>query len=115
HHKVDEEDLRSVYAGTKALAYISTSEAQGLPPMEALKMGTPVILKDYGLSRELFEDYAFYVRDETNVDEIAEVMKSSLEASELRERIKLEGKKMPGRFTWEKCVEKLIHEIRQLS
>ncbi len=113
--RLEEEELRSVYASTKAIAYISTSEAQGLPPMEALKYGTPAILKDYGLSRELFGDNAFYVKDETNVDEISSVMREILNGSEKLEMIREKGYAIAGQYTWEKCVDKLLHEIKQIA
>ncbi len=114
-NRLNEDELRSVYAATKVIAYISTSEAQGLPPMEALKYGTPALLKDYGLSRELFKDNAFYVQDETDVDEITLVMQRALNEKGTLEKIRKKGYKIASQYTWEKCVETLIHEIKQIA
>lgn len=116
HHRLESDDLRSIYAGTKLIAYISTSEAQGLPPMEALKYGTPALLKDYGLSRELFDDMAFFIKDETDINEIADNMKQALdEESPLRKKIKQGGKSIADRYTWEGFVKNLLNEIRQIT
>jgi len=113
--RLSDEELKAVYASARFVTYISTCEAMGLPPLEGLKYGTPPILKDYGLSREIFGDYAFYVQDETDPEEISTVMRYALSDSELREKIKESGKSIPDKFTWEKTYKKWIDEIKQIA
>jgi len=113
--RLGDEELKAVYASARFVTYISTCEAMGLPPLEALKYGTPPLLKDYGLSREIFGDYAFYVQDETDPEEISMAMRYALSDSELRERIKESGRSIPDKFTWEKTYKKWIDEIKQIA
>jgi len=113
--RIGDDQLKAVYVSARFVTYISTCEAMGLPPLEALKYGTPPLLKDYGLSRELFGDYAFYVKDETDPEEIAMVMRHALSNSELREKIRVNGKSVPDKFNWKDTYRRLINEIKQIA
>ena len=58
---LEEEDLRRVVAGAAALAYPSRYEGFGLPPLEALACGRPVVVSDLPVLREVLGPHASYV------------------------------------------------------
>jgi glycosyltransferase involved in cell wall biosynthesis len=56
-----EEDLADLYRGCTALVYPSRMEGFGLPPLEAMAYGKPVIVSDIPVFRELFGDAPYFV------------------------------------------------------
>lgn len=60
--KVDSQRLVDLYRGCAALVYPSLDEGFGLPPLEALACGRPVIVSDIPVHREVCGDAAIYVR-----------------------------------------------------
>jgi len=65
-----DEVLASLYKGARFLIQPSLIEGFGLPPLEALSLGTPVLLSDIPIFREIYEDAAEYF-DPLSVDDIA--------------------------------------------
>jgi glycosyltransferase involved in cell wall biosynthesis len=55
---VDDEELAAIYSGAHALVVPSDDEGFGLPPVEALACGTPVVASDVPALREVLEDRA---------------------------------------------------------
>jgi len=68
-----DEVLASLYKGARFLIQPSLIEGFGLPPLEALSLGTPVLLSDIPIFREIYEDAAEYF-DPLSVEDIAEKM-----------------------------------------
>lgn len=64
-------DFPYLFSETKALIYISTKEALGLPPLEALACGRPAIIADTPLAHEILGDEGFFVKDLKDIREIA--------------------------------------------
>jgi len=60
--QVSEEELASLYIHAAALVYPSLMEGFGLPPAEAMAYGTPVIVSDIPVFREVFGDAPLFVR-----------------------------------------------------
>ncbi|TSC75051.1 MAG: group 1 glycosyl transferase [Parcubacteria group bacterium Gr01-1014_44] len=67
----NDDELQKLMAGAKLFIYLSSSEAFGIPPLEALAAGVPPIVKDNDLNHELYEGHAFYVKDEKDPVQIA--------------------------------------------
>jgi glycosyltransferase involved in cell wall biosynthesis len=61
HEYVTDEQLRSLYAGARAFAFLSEYEGLGLTPLEALSAGLPPVLLDTPVARESCGDAALYV------------------------------------------------------
>ena len=59
---IDRQALRELYRGCSALVYPSWMEGFGLPPLEALACGRPVIVSDIALFREIFQSIPIYVK-----------------------------------------------------
>jgi len=109
-----DEDLRSLVAGAKLFIYISTSEAMGLPPLEALALGTPPLVKDNELNKEIYEGNAFYVQDEIDPQQIALAIEQALSNREKAERIIQNSQHIVSKFDWSKHTEKLLQIFREL-
>lgn len=58
---VSADELLTLYQGCSALLYPSKWEGFGIPPLEALACGRPVVASDIGIHREVLGDAAFYV------------------------------------------------------
>jgi glycosyltransferase involved in cell wall biosynthesis len=58
---VTEEELQNLYATVSALVYIPSTEGMGLPPLEAMAAGCPVVCSDIPVLRETCGEAAFYV------------------------------------------------------
>lgn len=117
HHDYIEkrEDINRLYAGARALIYVSDREAFGLPPVEALSFGVSPVIMDNELGHELFEDYAFYSKS-GDIDDIAEAMSLALSeedhSAELRARIKNSGSIFAKKYNWKNFAEKFFEEIK---
>jgi len=61
HDYVSEDVLNEYYAKARALLYLSTDEGMGLPPLEALARGCPVVCSDIPIFREVCGEAAFFV------------------------------------------------------
>jgi glycosyltransferase involved in cell wall biosynthesis len=61
-HGVGDAGISELYAGCSALVYPSTIEGFGLPPLEAMAYGKPVIVSDIPVFRELMGEIPFFVR-----------------------------------------------------
>ena len=59
--EIDDEDLAALYTGARALVFPSDDEGFGLPPVEALACGTPVVASDVPVLREVLGDRATFV------------------------------------------------------
>jgi glycosyltransferase involved in cell wall biosynthesis len=65
--EVDDDDLAAIYTGAHALVFPSDDEGFGLPPVEALACGTPVVASDVPAMREVLEGRAI-LRDVDDLD-----------------------------------------------
>ena len=73
--KVDDDNLKKIMFGAKALIQPSLYEGFGIPPLESMYLGTPVILSDIPVFKELYSDFPvtkFHVND---VNDLYEKMK----------------------------------------
>ncbi|PRZ38611.1 glycosyltransferase involved in cell wall biosynthesis [Antricoccus suffuscus] len=102
------DDLRTLVAGASLLVFPSLDEGFGLPPLEALACGVPVVASDLPVTREVLGDQARFVAvDErarqTNVDALADAIVSELDAPTGDAATRRE---YAAGFTWRACAEK---------
>lgn len=102
---VSQEDIAPLYAGSLAFVYPSLYEGFGLPILEAMTIGTPVITSNLSSMPEAGGDAALYV-DPTSVDDIGRKL---LEVTQLsgvkRADLIKKGKAQAKKFSWEKTAE----------
>ncbi len=104
--KVDEEELLYLYNGALVLVLPSLYEGFGLPPLEAMACGTPVICSNRGSLPEVVGDAALLVEPE--VEEIAAGMTKIWEDEELRTELSRRGLRRAASFSWEKTAAETL-------
>ncbi len=107
--------LLKLYQEAKLLVYLSSSEAMGLPPLEALAAGTPALVKDNPLNREIYEGFAFYSPSETDPQIIAKAMEDALKNTDRQREILNAADKIVAKFNWEKHVQNLLNQLKSIS
>jgi glycosyltransferase involved in cell wall biosynthesis len=93
--------LPGLFAAAEIFCYPSLYEGFGLPPLEAMAAGTPVVVGDYPCAREVLADAALRV-DPTDVEAIASALSSLASDPALRRRLSLKGRARASGFSWER-------------
>jgi len=101
---VPDEHLPALYSGAIALVYISLYEGFGLPPLEAMACGTPVLTSNVTSLPEVVGDAALMV-DPYDVDAIAEGIKRLIEDDNLRKELSQKGLARAKLFNWDRTAE----------
>jgi glycosyltransferase involved in cell wall biosynthesis len=105
--------LRIFYKAAAAFVFPSLYEGFGLPPMEAMACGTPVITSNVSSLPEVVGDAAIIVNPE-NVFDIARGIREALLNDDLRQRCIVNGLRQVRRFSWKKTAEQVLdvyHEV----
>lgn len=98
--EANDEQLASLYTYASALVFSSLMEGFGLPGLEAMAMGTPVVCSDIPVFHEIYGDAALYF-DPKNVEDI--VVKLDLIRDEaLRKKLIQKGLLQVKKYSWEK-------------
>ncbi len=97
---VPDHDLPALYAGAQALAFPSLYEGFGLPVLEALACGTPVVASNASSVPEAGGDAALYC-EPTDVEGLIQALRRILRDPDLREEMRARGFAQAARFSWE--------------
>ncbi|HXV60660.1 MAG TPA: glycosyltransferase family 1 protein [Vicinamibacteria bacterium] len=103
---VPEMTLVGLYRAADIFVFPSLYEGFGLPPLEAMANGTPVVTSRISSLPEVVGDAAITV-DPYDIDEIAHAMKSILTDGSLRNRLIEAGHAQAQRFSWESAVAQI--------
>lgn len=95
------DELDRLYAESTALVFPTRFEGFGLPPLEAMSRGCPVIISDLPVMHEVAGDAAVYV-DPRDPDAIARAIRAVLDAPDERERMSRAGLARAAAFSWER-------------
>jgi len=102
------ETLRAFYQLASAFVFPSLYEGFGLPPLEAMACGTPVVCSNVSALPEVVGDAAVQVNPE-NVFDIARGMREVLLDSDLRGRLVAQGLEQVKKFSWERTARQ-VHQ-----
>jgi len=108
---VTEAELRLFYNGAALLVYPSSYEGFGLPVLEAMRCGTPVIVSKSGSLPEVAGDAGTYVdpKDPADIAEnIIRIVTNSSKRAELSNKVLRQSNK----FSWARCAEKTRETLR---
>jgi len=106
--------LRIFYDLAKVFVFPSLYEGFGLPPLEAMAHGTPVIASNVSSLPEVVGNAAVLVNPE-NVFEIMRAIHRVLVDSTLRDRMKERSYKQATKFSWEKSVLRILEVYREVG
>lgn len=104
---VDDEHLNALYSAAELFVFPSLYEGFGLPVLEAMACGVPVVTSNVSSLPEVAGDAAYFV-DPQNVKEIADGMYNVLTDTELRRNMRMKGVERAKMFTWEKTAEETL-------
>jgi glycosyltransferase involved in cell wall biosynthesis len=106
--------LPALYAAADLFVYPTLYEGFGLPPLEAMACGCPVIASNAASLPEVTGDAAVAV-DPYDVSSMAQAMRSVLEDAVLRARLRLRGLRRAKQFTWQRCAQETAEVYRAAS
>ncbi len=104
---VPEVHLPDLYRAASAFVFPSVYEGFGLPVLEAMACGTPVISSNYSSLPEIVGDAALLV-DARSDEEMAEAMYKVLDDEAVREEVRYRGLKRAAMFSWKKTARQTL-------
>jgi alpha-1,3-rhamnosyl/mannosyltransferase len=108
---VPESDLPGIYGGAKLFLYPSIYEGFGLPPIEAMASGVPVIVSNRSCLPEVTAGAAMMI-DPDDTESFALAIMRGLEDEFWRAEAIEKGLEVSAVYTWEKCVEQTVDVYR---
>jgi glycosyltransferase involved in cell wall biosynthesis len=107
------EVLRTFYDAAKIFVFPSLYEGFGLPPLEAMAHGTPVVTSNVTSLPEVVGNAAVLVHPE-NVFEIMRALHRVLLDQPLREKMKERSYRQAAKFSWEKSVRRIMEVYQEV-
>lgn len=111
---VADADLPALYSAATAFVYPSLYEGFGLPPLEAMACGTPVITSSVSSLPEVVGEAAILV-DPKDVGALASALQRILKDRQLREELSRRGRERAKLFTWDQTAEKTLEVYRLVA
>jgi len=108
------ETLRVFYKSAEVFVFPSLYEGFGLPPLEAMSNGTPVLTSNVSSLPEVLEDAALFVNPE-NVFEICKGIKHLLFDAPLRAELVEKGLEQSRKYSWSKCAKLVLETYRRIA
>jgi len=111
--RISDEDLKWLYQNALIYVFPSFLEGFGLPGLEAMENGLPVVSSDSSCLPEIYGDAALYF----NPQNTEEMVKAILELSnnkELRDRLIKGGYKRIKKFSWRKCAQETLEIYKSI-
>jgi glycosyltransferase involved in cell wall biosynthesis len=110
---VSAEDLPYLYCGASLLTLPALYEGFGLPPLEAMASGVPVVVSNISSLPEVVGDAGVLVNP-NSVDDIADGLLKALEDKNLQQQMIERGLTQAGKFSWENCAKKTLELFNSL-
>ena len=113
--RVSDDELVRLYNQAACFVFPSLYEGFGLPPLEAMACGCPVLVSDIPVEREVCGDAAQYFNplDPTNI--LHTITQYLNDADVIKEKMRQKGFENITRFSWEKSAETLIKKLEKLK
>ncbi|PES17449.1 glycosyltransferase family 4 protein [Bacillus cereus] len=109
---VTDEQLKSLYSKARAFIFPSYYEGFGLPPLEAMSLGCPVIASTAASIPEVCEEAALYFDPDSSV-ELKECISQIYEDDQIVEEMRNKGLQRKEAFSWEQTTKILLSELKK--
>ncbi len=110
----DDDDLPALYRQAHILAFPSLYEGFGIPPLEAMACGTPVVASTASSVPEVVGD-AGLLADPHDVAAWTAALECLLRDQDLRARLRRDGIQRAGQFTWEAAAQQWLALVKRLA
>ncbi|WP_273831882.1 glycosyltransferase family 4 protein [Guptibacillus sedimenti] len=107
---VSDSELKALYRGAFCFVYPSFYEGFGLPPLEAMTVGCPIILSNRASLPEVGGKAVLYC-DPDKPKDIADEIQKLLSDRNLRNDLVEKGLEQASKFSWENCAKELFNSI----
>jgi len=111
---VDDIELAGLYSGALALVYPSQYEGFGMPPLEAMTMGCPVVIPRASSLPEVCAEAAYYVEPSGELSLSQAILEIERNPG-LRSQLRDAGIKRASLFSWTKAARAFVQIIQDLS
>jgi glycosyltransferase involved in cell wall biosynthesis len=111
---VPDDELATLYAGAAVVAYVSLNEGFGLPVLEGMAAGAPVLTSDRSSMPEVGGDAAAYA-DPTSVASIRDALAALLTDPERRAALAAAGRVRAQGFSWERTARETLDLVRAVA
>ncbi|MFQ6704222.1 MAG: glycosyltransferase family 4 protein, partial [Alphaproteobacteria bacterium] len=109
---IDDEDLAALYSSAEWFVYTSQYEGFGLPPLEAMKCGCPVITSNNSSLPEVVGDAGIMIDWDSDEQHIAAYEKYYFD-KKYRDSMAKKGLERSKQFSWDKTVDIIINDINK--
>ncbi|MCL5407564.1 MAG: glycosyltransferase family 4 protein [Patescibacteria group bacterium] len=109
-----DEDLPYIYNKASVFVYPALYEGFGLPPLEAMACGIPVIVSNDSSLPEVVGSSAILL-DEKNEEEIAQAIKEVILKEKLRQKLATRGLEQAKKFSWEKAAKESLKVLEEAN
>ncbi|MDD1618677.1 MAG: glycosyltransferase family 4 protein [Methylococcaceae bacterium] len=106
------EELVMVIAGALTLIYPSIYEGFGLPPLEAMACGVPVIASEVSSLPEVVGDSGLLINPHDD-EALAQAIQKLITDPDIRQQLSQKALARSAEFTWDKCVRQTVDVYRQ--
>jgi alpha-1,3-rhamnosyl/mannosyltransferase len=111
---VPDDELAALYAGCSLFCYPSLYEGFGLPVVEAMAAGAPVVTSRISSLPEVGGDAVSYV-DPTDEASIASALNQLLHSPEERAELAERGRRRAAEFSWERTAAAVVSELERVA
>ncbi|UFS69772.1 glycosyltransferase family 4 protein [Geomonas sp. RF6] len=111
---VTDSELKALYSAATCFLFPSLYEGFGIPPLEAMRCGCPVLASSAASLPEVCGDAALYASPHSAA-EFTRQMSRVLESEALREEMTLKGKEKADHFRWDESAARLASSVARLS
>ena len=107
---ITDSELRALYENALCLIFPSLYEGFGLPPLEAMSCGCPVLSSNKASLPEIYRDAVIYF-DPTSIEEMHRVIKEFMENFDLQNYYRRKGLLLVTQYTWRNAAKSLLEVI----
>lgn len=111
---VPDEDLPALFSGAKAFVLPSLYEGFGIPVIEAMACGCPVVVSNVSSLPEVVDDAGVLVNP-NSIESIKEGIDKVLKGENFAQELSQKGLKTAQKFSWEKCAKEVLKVLESVG